>query len=168
MSFKPTAALCLFILIAGCAKTNQPTVTSSGKDPAPLPAPSVPIEDLIKSNQTQLLSLKLQATSTLTENAQGTPVINLMSPQSFVDSIKAIEPSLSAEDKMAFRLTLASFVDSSQFKIEEITKTYANPKQVPKFTDQQLLMITFGALEGLTGQQAIQKARTMGYSLQAP
>lgn len=167
MSIKSlTLPLFLLVTLAACNKTEAPATSSSGKDPEGLSA--APSDSTLGTKAEDLVTIKLEATSTLTNNAQGVPVINLMSPQAFVDSIQRIEPTLPDQDKVTFRLALAGMVEMSQFNIAEIAKTYGNPKQVPKFTDQQLLMITFGPFEGLTGPQAIQKARDMGFDLSAP
>ena len=151
----------LALALSACSSDTADS-GAGGKDPRSKPSTMADVE-LALSNRP---IAKLPDAPVVIKN--GKPVIDVSSIDSFVVSIRTIEPSLNEFERVEFRAALTAFVIAGQMKLQMIASTYPNPKAVPKFQDLQILQMTFGELNGLDGQQVIEKGRALTPYLPQP
>lgn len=167
MLVKPLIAVLLIAILTltGCKDKG---VDSNGKDPAlndlnSGAAMSLNLGDLYKPN-----AVPEDLSNVFVPTKGGMPVVNVQSIRSFLASLQAIEKNMNQADKEQFKGALTMHVIAGQYKIQMIAKTYPNSKNVPKFTDLQLLQMTFGDINGLDGAEVIARGTQLAKVLPMP
>jgi hypothetical protein len=158
---------CLALLLAACggpaAKTPQQALgedvsrsqpadaESSGKSADATPAATV--------DSTDHWAAAIAAASNTAASAKGAataaaPTLDTSSAQRMADTMRAIDASLNSEQKKYLRASLMVYTLRMQSKVAQIAQTY--PKEhPPQFSDDQLMQMAYGQLNGLTGPEII-------------
>lgn len=158
---KQLILLAMMAAVAACSKkepetkpevATNPVVNIPAEPAAKIPMPTIEVPDRVD----RLLSSP--ATNKVEEVG---PSLSLKtdSPQEFVDSLQAIERVASKQKVDDLRAALTLLQIQTQKKIVEMA---SGMKTTPQFSDQQLMEIAFGEINGMTTDQVIQHARKIG------
>jgi len=149
-------------VMTGCGTKDAPTAKKAVATVQPKVAVATPAQSPVDAAPMPEADIpervtRLMATPLGNANAPGPSIkINTTTPDLFVQSLQSIEREATKEkvDMLRGALTVLQF--QTQQKIMQIAKGQPN---TPQFTDQELMQIAFGEINGMTADQVIAHAR---------
>lgn len=92
------------------------------------------------------------------------PRLDVTSPDAMTQSLRRMDPTLSAVDRQFLRTTLMLYTMRLQQKITAIAQAYPE-NHPPQFSDLQLLQMAYGELNGKTGVEILALGRKTAQGL---